>query len=88
MASTKTRSFVKALSWRTLSTAATTAFVWLMTGKVSFALGVLAFDVTLMTLLYYIHERAWKNISWGKYPSDWTAEGWRLNEETHKWERP
>lgn len=88
MASTKARSFVKALVWRALSVTITSAFVWVMTRRLEFALAMLAFDMLVMTGLYYLHERVWKNVSWGKYPSDWTKDGWRLNEETHKWERP
>jgi uncharacterized membrane protein len=76
MASTKARSMTKALTWRTMSTVATTLFVWLVSGRLSVAALVLAFDVTVMTGLYYAHERLWKAITWGKYPTDWTKYGW------------
>jgi uncharacterized membrane protein len=80
MASTKARSLTKALTWRATSTIATTMFVWLVSGKLSVAMTVLAFDVTFMTGLYYAHERLWKSIAWGKFPTDWTKYGWRRDE--------
>jgi len=76
MASTKARSMVKAMTWRALSVAVTTAFVWLVTGSRNTAMIVMTFDIVFMTGLYYAHERAWKAIIWGKYPTDWTKYGW------------
>lgn len=80
MASTKTRSFTKALSWRTLSTVLTAGYVWGITGRISFALYVMLFDVVIMTLVYYFHERFWKGIKWGKYPTDWNKYGWKKDD--------
>ncbi len=67
MASTTKRSFVKALTWRVLSIISSTAFILAVTGSVQFAGYMLAFDCTVMTGLYFIHERLWKRTRWGKY---------------------
>lgn len=70
MASTHTRSLVKAVTWRLLSIATTTVFVLLVTGRVDFAAYMLAFDCTVMTGLYFVHERLWKRTRWGKVKED------------------
>ena len=80
MASTKARSLVKAFTWRALSVAVSTAFVWFVTRKVGTAAIFMAFDITFMTCLYYAHERLWKSITWGKFPTDWHKYGWTKDE--------
>ena len=70
MASSHKRSFVKALTWRLLSIGATTVFVLTVTGRVDFAAYMLAFDCTVMTGMYFVHERLWKRTRWGKYKED------------------
>lgn len=67
MASSHKRSFVKALTWRVLSIVVTTGFVLLVTGRIDFAAYMMAFDCTVMTGLYFVHERLWKRTRWGKY---------------------
>ncbi len=76
MASTNTRSIVKALTWRAFSIIISALFIYLLTGRVTFALAMLLFDLLLMTPAYYLHERIWKRVKWGKYPTDWTKYGW------------
>jgi uncharacterized membrane protein len=80
VASTKTRSLVKAFTWRALSVAVSTAFVWLVTNMTT-AMVVMVFDITFMTGLYYAHERLWKSIIWGKYPTDWKKYGWEKKDD-------
>jgi uncharacterized membrane protein len=60
------RSFVKAISWRTIATSTTMALVFLITGELSLAAGVGILDVTFKFILYYGHERLWNLIKWGK----------------------
>jgi len=62
----KRRSIVKALSWRFLATIITTMIVWLLTGKAEFAATVGVLDTSVKILLYFIHERIWLRISFGK----------------------
>ncbi len=71
-----TRSILKALSWRLVASGATfiisftiftqatqTAFKDIV-GAVSLITGV---DIIAKLVLYYLHERLWTNIVWGKY---------------------
>jgi len=60
------RSISKAASWRTLATLFLIALAFLVTGDPlsSFAIGFV--DVIAKTSMYYIHERVWGNIKWGK----------------------
>lgn len=81
MASTNARSLTKAITWRGMSVAVTTCFVWLVTGSISFAMYVMAFDLTFMTGLYYAHERLWKAVKWGKFPTKWENYGWHKDKD-------
>jgi len=62
----KRRSIVKALSWRFLATIITTTIVWLLTGRAEFAATVGVLDTSVKILVYFIHERIWLRISFGK----------------------
>lgn len=65
---TRLRSTVKTLSWRALATATTMGLVYLFTGRVIVALEVGFLEVVAKLLLFFLHERAWNLISWGKIP--------------------
>ena len=62
----KTRSIVKALSWRVLATLITTLLVFTFTGRLDIALTVGAFEAIVKMLFYFLHERAWNRISVGR----------------------
>ena len=60
------RSVAKALSWRVIATLTTMIAVFIVSGGLwELALGVGIIDVVAKLVLYYLHERAWINISWG-----------------------
>ena len=63
---TKSRSIVKALSWRTWATLTTAALVFIFTGKLALALTVGLLEVFAKMGLYFIHERLWQRIGFGK----------------------
>ncbi len=63
---TKRRSVLKAFSWRFLATLITTAIVWGLTGKGEFAAKVGLMDTTVKLFVYFIHERVWLRIPFGK----------------------
>ena len=56
----------KAVSWRVIATLTTMGIVYALTGRLDLMLGAGALDVTLKLLFYYLHERAWNGIMWGK----------------------
>jgi uncharacterized membrane protein len=60
------RSIAKTISFRVIGSIANFIFAWFMTGNVAFATGLVAFQWTVILILYYIHERAWDRITWGK----------------------
>lgn len=62
----RTRTVVKAVTWRILATLTTITIVFLFTKKIFLSLGVGFAEVIAKITFYYLHERAWQKISWGK----------------------
>ncbi len=60
------RTFVKALSYRAVSTVVTGAVAWFATGELPTALAIAAGDSLLKVGLFYAHERAWTRIRFGQ----------------------
>lgn len=60
------RSAVKAISWRALATITTMAVVFIFTRRLTLALEIGAVEVVAKLLFYYLHERLWNAIRWGK----------------------
>jgi uncharacterized membrane protein len=67
-AETHTRSILKAVSWRTLGTLDTFAISWLLTGRVEIAGSIAGLEVITKVAWYYLHERVWAAIRWGRRP--------------------
>ncbi|MSR77123.1 MAG: DUF2061 domain-containing protein [Candidatus Omnitrophica bacterium] len=67
---TRARSFAKALSWRFLATFITAFIVWGLTGEAKFGLTVGLIDTSVKLFIYFIHERVWLRISFGKKKQD------------------
>ena len=65
-AETHTRSVIKAISWRTLGTLDTFAISWFLTGKVEIAGLIAALEILTKIFWYYLHERVWAAIAWGR----------------------
>ena len=63
------RSIAKAISWRILASA-TTFIVLYFSGEGKIALAIITvavlFDLIAKLALYYVHERIWANIFWGR----------------------
>jgi uncharacterized membrane protein len=59
------RSFIKAVSWRTVGTIDTFIISFFVTGKVSLAGGIAAIEVVTKIVIYYLHERVWAVVPWG-----------------------
>lgn len=60
------RSIMKAVSYRLLAAIATTTIVFVFTRKIILSLSVGAVEVVAKVMCYYIHERLWSFISFGK----------------------
>lgn len=66
MTENRTRSIIKAISWRIFATLTTIIIVYFFTKQLVLSLGVGFFEVISKLILYYIHERIWNRIYWGK----------------------
>ena len=55
----KTRSILKAVSWRIVGTLDTMALGWLITGSPIMGLKIGALELFTKFGLYYLHERVW-----------------------------
>jgi len=63
---THSRTVMKTVSWRIVATLTTGIIVYLFTGEILLSLGVIGVDAAAKILFYYLHERAWNMIAWGK----------------------
>ncbi|MDB4470704.1 adenylyl-sulfate kinase [Deltaproteobacteria bacterium] len=63
---TKKRSIFKAISWRTWATITTAIIVFAFTGEFALAITVGFLEVIAKMGLYFIHERLWHKIRFGK----------------------
>ena len=59
------RSFVKAVSWRTLGSIDTFVLSLLWTSSATTAVSIAGTEVVTKILLYYFHERVWALVPWG-----------------------
>lgn len=60
------RSLIKTISWRFWATITTALLVYIFTGKLELALAIGGIEVLLKLILYYLHERTWNKISFGR----------------------
>jgi uncharacterized membrane protein len=63
---TKSRSAIKAITWRIIGTADTFIISWAITKEPVIAGAIASFEVFTKTILYYFHERGWNKIKWGR----------------------
>ena len=59
---THSRSFAKALSWRATGTVDTMIISLVITGSIKLAATIGLTEVVTKSLLYYVHERAWRRV--------------------------
>ena len=62
----KSRSLVKSLSWRAIAIFTTFMSIYIITGKLEFALQGTILTNTINFILYYAHERGWNYVQWGR----------------------
>ena len=63
---TARRSIIKTISWRITGTTATFLISYAILGDVQVSGTIALIQLTFNTVLYYVHERIWNNIRWGK----------------------
>ena len=60
------RSLAKAASWRLIAVTITTSITWGLTGDTAFAATIGALDAFVKFGSYYLHERVWDQIDFGR----------------------
>jgi uncharacterized membrane protein len=60
------RSLIKTVSWRLTDTGATFLISYLVLGNFAMASTIAVVQLIANTVLYYVHERIWNNIKWGR----------------------
>ena len=64
------RSIVKAISWRATGTVDTIIISFLVTGQAKWAFSIGFVELFTKIFLYYLHERIWNKLSFGRVKSD------------------
>jgi len=60
------RSLVKAISWRVTGTCDTILISWLITGQAKMAVSIGFIELFTKIGLYYVHERVWNKLAFGR----------------------
>ncbi|KQU47466.1 hypothetical protein ASG67_14560 [Sphingomonas sp. Leaf339] len=63
------RSFVKAVSWRTVGSIDTFILGMIFSGDAKIAGSIAGTEVITKIALFYFHERAWSLVHWGRRPA-------------------
>ena len=63
---THVRSVAKAVSWRVVATLTTVLLVFVFTGNLLVSGGVGLTELLSKLLIYYVHERVWNAIGFGR----------------------
>jgi len=64
------RSLFKAISWRITGTIDTFLITLIVTGKFKFAIAVSGVEVFTKIFLFYLHERIWNRVNFGREKLD------------------
>jgi len=63
----KKRPLIKALSWTVLDSIVTFTVAYLFTRQILISLEVATISSTLEIIVYFLHERGWERIKYGKF---------------------
>ena len=63
---THIRSVAKAISFRIIASLITVILVLIFTGNLALAGAIGILDLILKLMIYYLHERVWDKIVWGR----------------------
>jgi uncharacterized membrane protein len=62
----KKRSLAKSLTWRLIAVISTFVIGYAMTGSLTFAASLTVVSNLINFILYYVHERVWLKVDWGR----------------------
>jgi len=60
------RTVAKSITFRILVMLTDGLIIYAITKEVFLAMGIIIFSNISSTIIYYVHERAWNKIKWGK----------------------
>ena len=60
------RSLVKTITWRITGSGATFGISYIISGNFIVASSIAGVQLITNTVLYFVHERAWDRIKWGR----------------------
>jgi uncharacterized membrane protein len=60
------RSLAKTLTWRITGSASTFTIAYVVTGSFGISSLVAVIQMCVNTVLYWLHERAWARVLWGR----------------------
>ena len=66
MTESNIRSIIKTITWRITGSLATFLISYWITGNLTMSSTIAIIQVTANTILYYLHERVWNKIGWGR----------------------
>ena len=66
MTETTARSIAKTVSWRITGSGATFAISYAILGDFAVSGTIALIQLTFNTVLYFVHERVWNWITWGR----------------------
>ena len=66
MIDSNNRSIAKTISWRLTGSFSTFMISYLILGSFSIAGSIAIVQIIANTILYYLHERVWNKIDWGR----------------------
>lgn len=67
MSDTAGRSLFKTISWRITGSSATFMIAYFILGNFSMSGTIAVIQLICNTILYYVHERVWNNIGYGRF---------------------
>ena len=62
----KMRSFFKALTWRIVASTITLISAMLIISNLDWTLSIVIYEFINGILIYYVHERIWNKVNWGR----------------------
>ena len=63
---TPRRSLAKTISWRITGSTATFLISYAVLGNINISGTIAVIQLTFNTLLYFVHERIWSRVKWGR----------------------
>ena len=60
------RSLIKAITWRITASLDTFIISYIVTSRFEWATSIAFFEIITKSILYYLHERGWNIVNWGR----------------------